>query len=78
MHKEYLLFFILYLYLFLPLFQHIFRQKCHTDINNYNVVQYNPFIINYCAIEDVPNEIDFTVIWDKSYGCKLICISVSL
>lgn len=51
-------------------FQYIFRQKCHAGINNYNIVQYNSSVIDYCTAEDVPNEISFTVIWDEDDGCK--------
>lgn len=41
---------------------HVFRQQCHEDANNYNVVGYNSSVVNYCTAEDVPSEINFTVI----------------
>ncbi|XP_019887928.1 uncharacterized protein LOC105281599 isoform X2 [Ooceraea biroi] len=47
---------------------YVFKQKCHADINNYNIVQYNSSVINYCTTEDVPNEIDFTIIEDENDG----------
>ncbi|XP_014480368.1 PREDICTED: uncharacterized protein LOC106747399 [Dinoponera quadriceps] len=41
---------------------YVFEQKCRGDASNYNLVTYDSSVINYCSVEDVPAEINFTVI----------------
>lgn len=34
------------------------KHKCHGDISNSNVIEYNRSVINYCTTEDIPHDID--------------------
>ncbi|XP_070152617.1 uncharacterized protein [Polyergus mexicanus] len=43
-----------------------FKQKCHGDIDNYNIIKYHPSVINYCTAEDVPDNINFYVKRDEN------------
>lgn len=46
-----------------------FKQKCHGDIDNYNIIEYqHPSVINYCTAEDVPDNINFYVKRDENRG----------
>ncbi|CAL1676004.1 unnamed protein product [Lasius platythorax] len=38
-----------------------FKQTCLEEVNNYEVIGYNPPVINYCTAEDVPHDIKFVV-----------------
>ncbi|KAL6440365.1 hypothetical protein ACFW04_003126 [Cataglyphis niger] len=43
-----------------------FKQKCHGDVDNYNIIEYHPSVINYCTAEDVPDDINFYVKRDEN------------
>jgi len=42
----------------------MFKQKYPEDKNDYNIVQNDSAFINYCNAEDVPDDINFTVMLD--------------
>lgn len=58
--------YFIFIYIF---FQYKFKQKCHGDIDNYNIIEYqHPSVINYCTAEDVPDNINFYVKRDENRG----------